>query len=121
MADDLRLKVTQSEYQTRLGTLDSKIAALETIYQEYAALKMESHKVLGEGDSNLQQLMDSVEKNMKAVSGQHEMLVKSREMLEKQNEQIGIKSSEISQLLTQAQETAKTAFNTIKIIGDMVT
>lgn len=121
MADELRLKVTQSEYQTRLGTLDSKIAALETIYQEYAALKMESHKVLGDGDSNLQQLMDTVEKNMKAVEGQHKMLMESRATLEKQNEQLGMVSSSIGQLLDQTMETAKTAFNTIKIIGDMVT
>ena len=121
MADELRLKVTQSEYQTRLGTLDSKIAALETIYQEYSTLKMESHKVLGEGDSNLQTLMNLVEKNMRAVEGQHKMLIESRAMLEKQNEQLGMASSEIGRLIGEAAELAVNGFKTIKIIGDMVT
>lgn len=121
MADDLRLKVTQSEYQTRLATLDQKIDELGVIYQEYATLKMDAQMVLGDGDSNLQTMMDTVEKNMKAVEGQRQMLVESRTMLDKQNEQLGMLTSDISGLFEQAAETAKTAFDTIKIVGDLVT
>lgn len=121
MADDLRLKVSQSDYSTRLATLDTKINELETIYHEYAQLKMDAQLVLGEGDSNLQKMMDTVEKNMKAVEGQRQLLVESRQMLDQQNEKLGITVSSIGQMFDQAGETAKTAFNTIKIIGDLVT
>lgn len=121
MADDLRLKVSSSEYGTRYGILQAKLNELETIYHEYAQLKLDANKVLGDGDTNLDQLMQVVERNMKAVEGQQKLLAESMNMLQKQNDELGLTSSTISQLLTQAMETAKTGFNTIKIIGDLVT
>lgn len=120
MADELRLKVSQSEYQTRLAQLDSKMQELEGIRGEYEELRMSANRVLGDSDTNLEKLQATVEKNIKAVEGQHQMLLESRQMLEKQNEQLGITSSNVSDLLQQTMETAKTAFNTIKIVGDMV-
>lgn len=121
MADELRLKVSAAEYSQSLSVLDGKIAQLETLLIEYKQLELDADHVFGEGDSNLSQLKQNVEKNIKAVEGQREMLLKSRQELEKQNEQLGIQSNSIQQLLTQAGETAKTAFNTIKLVGDMVT
>lgn len=70
MADDLRLKVSQADYQQKMQVLQSKMAELETIYGEYSRLKMQANRVLGDGDTNLQQLMDAVQKNMDAVGKQ---------------------------------------------------
>ena len=38
MADELRLKVSQADYQQKLAALDSKIAELEANSNDYAQL-----------------------------------------------------------------------------------
>lgn len=120
MADELRLKVTASEYQTRLGQLDSKMAELETIRGEYEQLRLSATRILGDTDTNLEKLQATVQQNIKAVEGQHQMLNESRQMLEKQNEELGVASSSVGELLQQTMETAKTALHTIKLVGDIV-
>jgi len=120
MADELRLKVTQSEYQTRLAQLDSKMSELEAIRGEYETLRLQATRVLGDSDTNLEKLQATVQQNIQAVEGQHQMLNESRQMLEKQNEELGMTSTAVSELLQQTMETAKTALKTIKIVGDIV-
>ncbi len=119
MADELRLKVSQSDYQQKLSVLDTKIGELETIYREYAQLKMDAHKVLGDGDSNLNTLMETVQKNMDAVGSQHAMLVESRAMLEKQNESLGMTSSSVGDLLKATGETISSAASVFKTLSDL--
>ena len=119
MADELRLKVSQADYQTKLAAMDAKIKELEAIYHDYAQLKLDANKVLGDGDSNLQQLMDAVQKNMDAVGSQHAMLMESRAMLEKQNEELGITSSSIGELFKATAETIGTAASVFKTISDL--
>lgn len=119
MADELRLRVSQSDYQQKLSVLDTKIGELETIYTEYAQLKMDAHKVLGDGDSNLNTLMETVQKNMDAVGKQHAMLVESRAMLEKQNEALGMTSSSVGDLLKATGETISTAASVFKTLSDL--
>ncbi|MBR0198441.1 MAG: hypothetical protein IJQ34_09960 [Kiritimatiellae bacterium] len=46
-----------------------KISAIETLLGEYRTLQQDATKVLGDGDSNLNQLRESVNKNIKAVEG----------------------------------------------------
>ncbi len=119
MADELRLRVSQSDYQQKLGVLDTKIGDLETIYKEYAQLKMDAHKVLGDGDTNLNALMETVQKNMDAVGKQHAMLVESRAMLEKQNEALGMTSASVGDLLKDTAETITSAASVFKTISDL--
>lgn len=120
MADELRLKVSYTDYQQRMDLLNSKMQNLETIAKEYTQLQLDAHKVFGDGDSNLEQMKATVQKNIDAVNAQHELLAKSLQMLQEQSEQLAQESGNINQLLQQAGETAKTAFNTIRIIGDLV-
>ena len=119
MADELRLRVSQSDYQQKLSVLDSKFAELESIYKEYAQLKMDAHKVLGDGDSNLNTLMDTVQKNMDAVGSQHAMLVESRAMLEKQNEALGMTSASVGDLFKATAETITSAASVFKTLSDL--
>lgn len=119
-ADDLRLKVSEAEYSTRLGILDQKISNLDSILSEYRQLKNDATLIFGDGDSNLEAMKATVEKNIQAVEGQKQLLVESRAMLEKQNNALGILTTDVTNLLNQAGQTAKTAFNTIKIVGDLV-
>lgn len=120
MADDLRLKVSYGDYDKQCSVLQEKMSTLEAIAQEYTQLQMDAHKVFGDGDTNLEQLRANVQKNIEAVNAQHEMLAKSWQMLQQQSEQLSQQTDAIGSLLDQAGQTAKTAFNTIKIIGDMV-
>ena len=99
MADELRLKVSQADYQQKMQTLANKMTELETIYGEYNRLKMQANRVFGDGDSNLEQLMATVDKNIEAVGKQHAMLKESWDMLNKQNEELGIASTQIGELL----------------------
>lgn len=119
-ADDLRLKVSTTEYQQRIGILDSKINEMETLLREYEDLKRGADRVLGENDSNAEKLKNSVQANINAVKGQQNMLKESRAMLQKQMDDLGILSQNVTNLFTEAGETAKTAFNTIKAVGNMV-
>lgn len=119
-ADDLRLKVSITEYQQRIGILDSKINEMETLLREYEDLKRGADKVLGESDSNAEKLKNSVQANINAVKGQQNILKESRAMLQKQMEDLGISSQDITNLLSEADAAAKTAFNTIKAVGNMV-
>lgn len=120
MADGLRLKVSQAEYERRIGVLDSKISALGSLLTEYEQLEREADKVMGDGDNNLRKLKLTVEKNIKAVRGQQEMVKQSREMLQKQMNDLGMLSTNVENMFDEAMQTAKTAFNTIKIVGDLV-
>ena len=120
MADELRLKGSQADYQQKLAALDSKIAELEAIYHDYAQLKLDANKVLGDDDTNLQELMNSVQQNMDDVGRQHAMLMESRAMLEKQNEALGMTSSNIGELFKATAETIGTAAETFKTLSDLM-
>lgn len=119
MADELRLKVSQTDYQQRKSTLEAKISDLEGIYHEYAQLKLEANKVLGDGDSNLQTLMDTVQKNMDAVGSQHAALVENLKMLQKQEEELGMTSSSIGELLKSTGEAIGNAASVFKTLSDL--
>lgn len=120
MADELRLKVSATEYQTRLGQLDAKMHELEQIKVEYETLRQNAVQVLGDTDTNLEKLQATIDQNIKAVEGQYQMLKESRAMLEKQNEDLGMASTKVGTLLSESKDLAKNAFQTIKIIGDIV-
>lgn len=120
VTDELRLKVSAAEYQKRIGLLDNKIRELNEVMGEYETLKKDAVKVLGDGDSNLQKMQDSVQKNINAVKGQMELLKESRQMLQRQMENLDELSGQVSKLFEESAETAKTAFNTVKIVGDLV-
>ena len=120
MADELRLKVSQAEYVRRIGVLDTKIGAINTLLGEYQDLQRDATKVFGDGDSNLAKLRESVNSNIKAVMGQQEELKESRAMLEKQMQQLGILSQNVDTMFNEGAQTAKTLFNTVKIVGDLV-
>ena len=109
MADDLRLKVSQADYQQKMQVLQSKMAELETIYGEYSRLKMQANRVLGDGDTNLQQLMDAVQK----------MLKESWDMLNKQNEELGITTTQVGDLFKSAADLIGAAANTFKTLSDL--
>ena len=47
-SDTLELKVTDSEYASRIGQLDQKISKLTTILQDYQTLKNDATQVFGE-------------------------------------------------------------------------
>ena len=119
MADDLRLKVSQADYQQKMQVLQSKMAELETIYGEYSRLKMQANRVLGDGYTNLQQLMDAVQKNMDAVGKQHAMLKESWDMLNKQNEELGITTTQVGDLFKSAADLIGAAANTFKTLSDL--
>jgi len=120
MADALRLKVSTAEYLERIGILDSKINDMRTLLGEYEALKNDATKVLGENDSNLEKLKQSVQQNINAVNAQMTLLIESRGMLQRQMDGLGMLSTNTGNMIDQAMQTAKTAYNTIKIVGDMV-
>lgn len=119
MADELRLKVSAVEYSQKLQVLQSKMAELETIYGEYSRLKMQANRVIGDSDSNIEQLRSAIDKNMEAVGKQHAALQQSWTELNKQNEQLGITSTQVSELLKAATETIGAAANTFKTMSDL--
>lgn len=120
MADELRLKVSAAEYTDRITMLDNKMDELEGILEEYEQLQRDSVRVLGEGDSNLDAMQESVRQNIKAVNGQWKLLGESREMLQKQNESLEELSGNVQNMFQNTMQTAKTAFNMVKIVGDLV-
>jgi len=120
MADELRLKVSKGEYERRIGVLDTKIAAIDALLGEYRTLQQDATKVLGDGDSNLNKLKESVNKNIKAVEGQRQLLQESRAMLNKQMEQLGILSQNVDTMFSEGAQAAKNLFDTVKIVGDLV-
>lgn len=120
MADELRLKVSQADYQKKMQAVKSKMDELATIYKEYSDLKLKAYKVLGEGDSNTQKLMESVEKNMEAVGRQHAALAESWEKLNEQNEKLGVLSSDIGKILDDAKEQIESKTrNAFSILSDL--
>lgn len=119
MADELRLKTSAADYAQKMAVLQQKMSELETIYGEYNRLKMQANRVVGDGDSNTEQLRAAIDKNMEAIGKQHAALKENWEMLNKQNEQLGITSTQVSELLKAAAETIGAAANTFKTLSDM--
>lgn len=119
MADELRLKASATDYQTKMQDLQNKMDELENIYKEYSDLKLEAYRVVGEGDSNLEQLKATIDKNMEAVGRQHAALKQTWEKLNKQNEELGILTSDIGKLLQDASDKIGQAANTFKTMSDM--
>lgn len=118
--DSLELKVSESEYDSRIGQLDSKMNELQTILADYKSLKDDAVKVFGEDDQNLAAIQKQVQNNIDVVQGQYNMLKEARDMLQKQREELSTLGTNIGQTIDEAVQTAKGAFNTIKIIGDLV-
>lgn len=118
--DSLELKVSESEYDSRIGQLDSKMNELQTILADYKSLKDDAVKVFGDDDQNLAAIQKQVQNNIDVVQGQYNMLKEARDMLQKQREELSTLGTNIGQTIDEAVQTAKGAFNTIKIIGDLV-
>ena len=118
--DSLQLMVKESDYDARIGQLDSKMNELQTILGDYKTLKDDAVKVFGEDDQNLQAIQKQVQNNIDVVQGQYNMLKETRDMLQKQGEELNSLGTNIGQTIDEAVQTAKGAFNTIKIIGDLV-
>lgn len=119
MADELRLKTSSADYAQKMAALQQKMNELESIYGEYNKLKLQANRVIGEGDSNTEQLKATIDKNMEAIGKQHAALKENWDMLNKQNEQLGITSTQISELLKAAGEVIGAAANTFKTLSDM--
>lgn len=118
--DGLRLKVSAVDYQRSIASLDNKMDEMKIVLSDYNTLKADAVKVFGDGDSNLQALQNMVQQNMDAVMGQIELLSESREMLQKQMDNLDELSASVGTMFDTAAATAKTAFNTVKIVGEMV-
>ncbi len=118
--DSLELKVSESEYQSRIGQLDSKINELKGILDEYNALKSDAVKVFGDDDQNLAAIQAQVQNNINAVQGQMNALTEAREMLQKQSEELSLLGQNIGTTINEAAQTAKNAFQAIKAVGDLV-
>ena len=118
--DSLELKVSESEYQSRIGQLDSKINELRVILGEYEALKNDAVKVFGDDDQNLAAIQAQVQNNINAVQGQMNTLAEARQMLQKQEEELGLLGQNIGTVINEAGQTAKNAFQAIKTVGDLV-
>lgn len=119
-ADDLRLKVSAADYMDRIAQLDDKMMRLNSILDEYEELQRNSVRVLGESDSNLEEMRGTVQQNIDAVNGQIQMLAESREMLQKQMDQLDELSGNVTNLFQETRNLAKNSFNTVKIVGDLV-
>lgn len=120
MADELRLKVSASDYIERIGMLDDKMNQLNSILDEYETLQKDSVRVLGDDDSNLENMRGTVQQNIDAVNGQIQMLAESREMLQKQMDQLQELSGNVENLFQQTRDLAKNSFKAVKIVSDMV-
>lgn len=121
VTDELVLKVTWSEYERRVGVLDGKISEMRTLLGEYQELKNDAAlKVLGRDDTNLAKLQDNIEKNVKAVEGQLNLLGESRKMLQKQMDNLELLSGDVGQTIDSAAQAAVSAFKTVKAVGDLV-
>lgn len=120
-AEKLRLKVSASDYEQSMGALYNKMQDMQILLGDYKELKDDAAvKVFGEGDSNLQTLQNRVDQNIKAVQGQLALLAESRAMLQKQWDDLENLSTHVGTMFDDAAKTAKSAFNAVKIVGDLV-
>lgn len=119
MANELRLKASATDYAQKMQALQSKMNELETIYGEYSRLKMQANRVVGDSDSNMEQLKAAIDKNMEAVGKQHAALKESWTMLNKQNEELGITTSQVGELFKAATDLIGSAANTFKTMTDL--
>ena len=120
MADELRLKVSAADYSERIAQLDDKMNQLDSILGEYQTLQRDSVRVLGDEDSNLEEMRGTVQQNIDAVNGQMQLLAESREMLQNQMEKLEELSGNVTNMFQNARDLAKTSFDTVKIVGDLV-
>lgn len=118
--DGLRLKVSAADYLQRTAMLDNKVSELRGVLSEYESLQKDAVKVLGDDDSNLEEMRNTVQQNINAVNGEIELLLESRQMLQQQMENMNELSANVATMFQEARQTAKTAFNTVKIVNDLV-
>ena len=119
MAVGLVLKVSASDYEQKMQILSSKMNELETIYGEYNKLKMQANRVIGENDSNTEKLKAAIDANMEAISKQHAALKNAWEMLNQQNQSLGLTTVQLGTLLDTAKETIVAAANTFQALADL--
>ena len=118
VSDELRLKVSADEYLRRIAALDGKINEIDGVLAEYETLKNDSVKILGEGDTNLNQLRSSIEQNIKAVQGERKLLEENRNMLQRQMDNLESLTTNVGSMFKETAEAAKQAFRTIKAVSD---
>ena len=119
-AEDLRLKVSAAEYMERIAQLDNKVQQMGGILAEYETLQRDSVRVLGDSDSNYDEMQHTVQQNIQSVKGQMQLLKESRQMLQNQMDKLEELSGNVTNLFDNTRNLAKTAFKTVKIVGDLV-
>lgn len=119
VTDELRLKVSAQEYIRRIGILDAKIGELGGILTEYQVLRNDAVRVLGDDDDNVRQMQANLDVNIKAVQGQQNLLKEQRDLLQQQMDNLGMLTSSVSTMFQEGLQTARTAFQTIKTVGDL--
>lgn len=117
--DELQLKVSASDYESKIGELDNKMDNLNSILQEYQTLKDDAKRVFGEDDDNLRAIQDQVQTNINAVQGQYNLLKETRDMLQKQHDELGLLGQNIAQTIEDGVQTAKSAYSAIKAIKEI--
>lgn len=118
--DELRLQVSASDYEAKIGVLDAKMNELQAILGEYRTLQSDAAtQVLGESDDSIQDLKKSIEVNIKAIEGQWNLLNEQKLQLSKQEENMGILRTNVDNMFATSMQSAKTAFKTIKAVGDL--
>ena len=117
--DALELKVSGSEYASRMSLLDTQIGKLQTILTEYQALKNDANKVFGDDDQNITAMKSQVEANINAVQGQINMLNEARAMLKRQEEELDVFGGTVDTMIQEGVSTAKSAFRAIKAVNDV--
>ena len=118
-SDALELKVSSELYMSRMSELDAKLNKLTTILEDYRTLKTDATRVFGEDDENLGEIQRSVEANINAVQGQINMLNAAKEMLRKQEEELGLLNTNIGNVVKEGVESAQSAFKAIKAVGEV--
>lgn len=102
MADDTRIYIDKSEFNSKIDAFDGKLNDLKTLLTEYEALRDRAKRVWGDADENQQKAIDACTSAINVVKKRIEQTEADRNALKQLDELAFNKQAEFGSQIEEA-------------------
>ena len=120
MADKLNLKVSKSDFESRIAVIETKMNALQDVITRYNTAKSNLDQFIEGGDSNYEAMIERIDVNIKAAKKSKAALNEIRLSLQETVNQMEDMSNKAKQTIVDATQAAGSVINTALKIDDVL-
>lgn len=108
----LNLRVSKSDFNNRITTIESKMQQLQDVIQKYGDAKNNLDQFIAEGDSTYESMIENIDANIDAAKKAWTTLQEMKKTLSITVEQMEGTSTQVERLFQTATETVKNVVGT---------